>query len=193
MAGHLSMYGSVVNSPVPEKRKYNKLLSQRQKMNDAESQQTDFLAKDVPEFLLNRRGRGVNGYTAVPTGELNEPPPNPCLRGETFLKARQDLVTCCVFIERKHGKELGEMCERLDMDDEQLYSNYKTLLSTIWTEPRNWGRFASLFVATEYVCGRLGDDNRIASVLAWFSSFLKEHAVPWVKDNGGYVSRVSRE
>ena len=167
--------------------------SRRRVSEVKEELQAEFLARDVTEHLLNENGCRVNGYTDVLPGNIRDVSNEaPCVREESFQKARWNIITCCYYFKRKHGKELEEMCEKLDIDDEQLHPNFVEVLASIWEEPRNWGRLASMFIATYYICHRLhkeGDKHKIESVIGWLSVYLKRHAVPWIKDRGGFVSK----
>lgn len=180
---------SLTHSPVPEKRK--RAPVERGRRMDDVLQQSAYLAKAVPEYLLNEEGIRINGFKSIPKGTFPEPPRWECLKTETFLTARSNLVAGCNYIKRQHGKELEEMCAKLDMSDEQLYPNFRTLLSTVWTEPVNWGRLVSLFAVTSVLSARLyreGQQSKIDSVLGWFGTFLKDHAAPWIRERGGWVS-----
>lgn len=166
-------------------------------MSDRESVQTEFIARDVLEHLLNESSMKVNGYTGVHRGKLKDvSKEDPFIKEETFQNARKNIVNGCLFIMRQHGREIEEMCQKLDLEDEQLHANLREVLATIWMEPRNWGRLVSMFVAAYYICQRLyregrGDQttmDKIESIVGWLTGYLKAHAVPWIKHRGGYVS-----
>lgn len=178
---------SLTHSPAPGKRVF---VERGRKMDDVTTQSV-YLANAIPEHLLSEEDIRINGFKSVPKGTFPEPPPRKCLKTEEFLTARRNLVAGCNYIKRQHGKELEEMCAKLDISDEQLYANFRTLLSTVWTEPVNWGRLVSLFVVTSVLSARLyreGQQSKIMSVLGWFGTFLKDHAAPWIRERGGWVS-----
>lgn len=160
-------------------------------------EQAKFLAKDIVEYLLKENRVPVNGYTYVQPGELSKVTvDSSCLHEQSFLSARRRIADCCMFIMAKHGDEIEQVCWKVDVGDEQLYSNVADALKTIWTEPRNWGRLVSLFVAAYYLCKRISDEegkssDKILSVVGWLACFLKEQAVPWVVERGGFVSHLS--
>jgi hypothetical protein len=182
------------NSPVTDKRKRKTVSSSG--MSDAEEKvQAAFLAKDITEYLLNENGFNLNGYTGVLPGNLrdigDEDPA--CVREESFQKARKNIAKCCFYLKRRHGEEIEEMCQNLDIDDEQLHPNFEEVLASIWEEPRNWGRLASLFIAAYFICERLrkeGAEDKIDSVIGWLSVYLKRHAVPWVREHGGFAGAL---
>jgi len=161
---------------------------------DNDVKQTSYLAKAIPLYLLSEKGIRINEFTQTPKGVFPEPPE--CFKTEDFLTARSNLVTGCHYIKRKHGKELEEMCSKLDLSDEQLYSTFRTLMNTVWEEPLNWGRLVSIFVVTSVLLERLyregHQQRKMESVLSWFGTFLRDHAAPWIRERGGWVSGACR-
>ena len=215
-----TQYVGITHSPMTDKRKHLLVPSFKKKMTEDEKNkqaaivlnskqlpvqrhrnevreelQAEFLARDVTEHLLNQSGFRLNGYTNVLPGNLRDVSDEaPCVREENFQRARRNIIECCYYIKREHGKEMEDMCEKLDIDDEQLHPNFEDILASIWEQPRNWGRLASMFIATYYICHRLhkeGERHKINSVIGWLSVYLKRHAVPWIKDRGGFVSECS--
>ena len=157
--------------------------------------QAEFLARDIVEYLLNDKGMPVNGYTDVLPGLLRDVPrrERQCLREPSFQQARRQIVGGCQFIMHQHGVEIEQVCMKVDVGDEHLYSNVKEALATIWKEPQNWGRLVSLFLAAYYLCKRIFDEEgkgskKIDSVIGWLAAFLRENVVPWVVERGGFVS-----
>lgn len=163
---------------------------------DAALAQAEYLAKDVVENLLNENGVSINGYTGVLPGHLKDVPEDePHLQEESFQQARKRIVCGCQYIMNQHGAEIENVCMKVDVGDASLCSNVKDALSTIWVEPRNWGRLVSLFVAAYYLCKRIEEEEgkespKIKSVIGWLGQFLKEEAVPWVVERGGFVSNL---
>ena len=161
---------------------------------DAALNQAEYLAKDVVENLLNENGVSINGYTGVLPGQLKKVPEDePHLQEESFQQARKQIVCGCRYIMNQHGAEIEQVCMKVDVGDASLCSNVEEALSTIWVEPRNWGRLVSLFVAAYYLCKRIEEEEgkespKIKSVIGWLGQFLKEEAVPWVVERGGFVS-----
>jgi hypothetical protein len=167
-------------------------MSDRLQRGDLEKvveEQVEFLAVDVIEYLLKEAKMGINGYTNVPPGELRPiPEDNPALADEAFRQARKRVAEGCTSIVQKHGHEVEQVCQKVDLADEHLQSNLEEALQTIWAEPRNWGRLISLFVAAFYMCKRLygeGEKRKIDSVIGWLKCFIKNHAVEWVVERGG--------
>lgn len=155
---------------------------------------TEFLVKDVVEYmLLKENGLKLNGYTDVRRGQLKDVSNEvACIQEEDFLEARKEIVTCCERMKTQYGQELEEMCKKLDVNDEQLHTNFIEILTAIWEEKsaRNWGRFISMLVAAYYVSDKLykdGAKDKIDSVIGWLTKYLKMNAVTWIEDRGGYV------
>ena len=154
---------------------------------DNDVKQTSYLARAIPLYLLSERGIRINEFTQTPKGVFPEPPE--CLRTEDFLTTRSNLVTGCHYIMRKHGKELEEMCAKLDISDEQLYASFQTVMSTICKELMNCGRLVSMFVFTSVLSARLCHEGRqhcTESIFGWFEAFLKEQVLPWIRELGGW-------
>ena len=187
---------SFTNSPVLAEKRKSRPNRKTTAMSDVEEEtimQAEFLAKDIVECLLNASSISVNGYTDVPTGTLKDvSDQHSCIRNnQAFLRARENIIAGCTYMQQQHGREIERMCTRFEVDDVQLNTNFEEVLATIWTEPRNWGRLISLFVATYYICKRLDQENdkdKIQSVIGWLGSFLKTNAVTWVVEHGGFVS-----
>lgn len=159
---------------------------------------TEFIVRDVVEFmLLKENGLKLNGYTDVQPGHLRDVSnEDDCIQEQEFLKAREEIISSCQLMKKKYGQELEMMCRKLDIDDEQLHTNFIEILTAIWEEEsaRNWGRFISMLVAAYYISDRLykeGSKDKIGSVIGWLSKYLKKHAVPWIEDRGGYVRESS--
>nr|CAB97129.1 BHP1 protein [Geodia cydonium]CAC80487.1 BHP1g protein [Geodia cydonium] len=204
--GSLTCY-SFTHSPrsVPKRHQLHQRASPKQQRavrgggekrmsDDPAVVQAEFLAKDVVEYLLNKEGMSVNGYTDVLPGHLRKVPrkERQCLHEPSFEQARRQIVCGCQCIMHQHGVEIEQICMKVDVGDEHLYSNVKEALATIWEEPKNWGRLVSLFVAAYYLCKRICDEEgegseKIDSVIGWLASFLKENAVPWVVERGGFA------
>ena len=183
------------HSPAAEKRKIVPVERKRMQKKDDVVQQALYLAAAIPEFLLSEEDIRMNGFIRTPKGAFPELPPLECLKTKEFLTARGNLLAGCHYIKRKHGKELEEMCAKFDISDEQLCSNFRTLMNTVWEEPLNWGRLVSLFVVTNVLLERLyreGHQRKMESVLSWFGTFLRDHAVPWIRERGGWVSGACR-
>ena len=171
------------------------LAGGRRMSDDPAVVQAEFLARDVVEYLLKEKGMPVNGYTGVLPGQLKEVKTNAvrCLHEPPFQQARMQIVYGCQYIMNQHGVEIEQVCMKVDVGDEHLYSNVREALATIWEEPQNWGRLVSLFVAAYYLCKRICDEEgkeseKIDSVIGWLTAFLRENAVPWVVERGGFVS-----
>lgn len=148
-----------------------------------------FLARDVTEFLLKEGNIRINGYTHIPLGRLSALPRK--FDSEDLHTARERLTDGCRLMRSSHGREIVDMCARLNLEDAQLYSNFHTILSNIWAKPENWGRLVSLFVATAAVAERLyhEDESKVETVIRLFEKFLVEKVVPWIRQRGGYVSQ----
>lgn len=174
------------HSSVVDMYTWNGALIKHGRTTDDDVEQTSYLARDIPLFLLSERG------IRTPKGFF--PDPRECLRTKEFLTARSTLVAGCHYMMRKHDKELEEMCAKLDISDEQLYASFQTIMSTIW-ESKNVGRLVSLFAFTSVLSARLcreGHQRYIESIFSWFGAFLKEHVLPWIRKLGGW-GRLSNE
>ena len=176
-------------SPVPtEKRK------RRRSMDDVKTQTEHLVFCMVVEFL-QREDITVNGFVKRSRDAYTLMQKDPCCCTKEFATARSNLLSACKVMREKNGHELVEMCNKLDISDEQLHSTVRILMSTIWEEPMNWGRLVSLFVVIGVLCTRLhreGHENKIESVLGWFKAYLRDNADPWIRERGGWVS-VRRE
>ena len=184
----LSHFTLSASSPVAEKRS-KKMTS----TSLTAEEQAEFLAKDVLEYLLNDTGVRINGYRTVVPGQLRDvKEERPCIRRDDFQQARLSIIHGCNHIKLNHGQDIADLCQKLDIGDEQLHANFMEALDTVWEEPRNWGRLVSLFVAAYFICERLhreGSEDKIQSVIGWLGKYLKDHTVPWVLARGGFVSR----
>ena len=178
------------SSPVPtEKRK------RRRSMDDVKKQ-TEYLACYVVVNFLQQEDITINGFVKKSKDACTQTLEDPCCHTKEFATACSNLISACKFMREKHGRELLEMCDKLDISDEQLHSNFRILMSTIWQEPLNWGRLVSLFVVTGVLSARLyreGHKNKIESVLGWFKAYLRDNADPWIRERGGWVSVGERE
>lgn len=162
---------------------------------------TEFVVKDVVEYMLKENGVRVNGYTSVLAGKVRDVSnEDACIRDDDFLRAREQIMTCCKFMKREYGRELAKMCKKLNVEDEQLHTNFLEVMNEIWGEEsaRNWGRLVSMLVAAYYICDRLHREEskdkakaKIDSVIGWLSDYMKKNAVPWITDHGGYVREPS--
>ena len=193
---HLSAKSQRRRAAAEEDRMSERLQDAR--LRQEAEDQAEFLARDIVEHLLNCERMTVNGYTGTLPGELNLVPATSklCLRDPGFQQARRKVVEGCMFILKKHGSEMEEVCLKDDIGAEQLEHNVKEALETIWEEPRNWGRLVSLFVAAYYLCRKIYQEegrrsNKIESVIGWLARYLKENAVSWVVERGGFVSEES--
>ena len=154
--------------------------------------QTSYLARAIPLYLLSKRGIQMKEFTEISKGTFPNPPSLECLRTKAFLTVRSNLAKECNDMLRKHGKELEEMCAKLDISDEQLYASFQTAMSIIW-ESKNLTRLVSLFVFTSVLSARVCHEQHphIESIFCWFEGFLEEHVVPWIRELGGWCELLT--
>ena len=183
--------------PRPAAGKKNIMSVSGSRAHKAEERlQADFLARDILEHLLLKQAKhGINGYTRLLPGSFRDvSKEHPCIKDEAFQSARRQIADACCYIQRQHGEEIAELCAKLDISDEQLQANFVEALDVTWKEPRNWGRFVSLFVAAYYICERIyteeKSEKKINSVIGWLAQYLETQVVPWIVDHGGFVSAV---
>lgn len=93
--------------------------------------------------------------------------------------------------ERRYNTELAGMVAQLSINMDTIYPTFKQIVEQLFVDGINWGRIVALFAFGGAVAAQCMADDRtclVAQVADWVAVFTRNRLLPWIEQQGGWVS-----
>ena len=159
-------------------------LQQRQR-----SEEEKILLKLIKDFVgerLRRRGIRCPGYETEDL--INE--------NNSISEIALTLRRVANELELADAQFVANMCTRLSLTPSTAYSMFQGISDKIFASGKNWGRviaFLTFGSSLAVHCAERQDMGQsfVDTVVEWIFKYMTTRLEPWIKEQGGWVSKIS--